>query len=114
MIGVIEPWMEWMGVLYLSPILLIKSKFNFKPFAPSENLEISFRKISAETIPSGLSHPNKAIYLVKFPLNYPQLVCCRKSQSGLASPLTFFLIIRINLTLLVWHWMLRVSLVNVI
>ena len=34
-VSVIEPWVELVGVLYLPSILLMKSKFHFKRFAPS-------------------------------------------------------------------------------
>ena len=34
-VRVIEPWAEWVGVLYLPTILLMKSKFHFMRFAPS-------------------------------------------------------------------------------
>ena len=34
-VRVIEPWVEWLGLLYLPSILLMKSKFHFKRFVPS-------------------------------------------------------------------------------
>ena len=34
-VSVTEPWVELVGVLYLPSILLMKSKFHFKRFAPS-------------------------------------------------------------------------------
>ena len=34
-VSVIEPWVEWVGVLYLPSILLMKSKFHFSRFVPS-------------------------------------------------------------------------------
>ena len=34
-VSVKEPWVEWLGVLYLPSILLMKSKFHFRCFAHS-------------------------------------------------------------------------------
>ena len=34
-IRIMEPMVEWVGVLYLPSILLMKYKFNFRRFAPS-------------------------------------------------------------------------------
>ena len=109
-VSVIELWVELLAGSITFSFFFYSWSLNFISGA-SRPLPV---KSQVGIIPNVWSYPNKAIYLAKFPLNYPQLVCCRKSQKWSFQSTDRFLIYQVKLTLLAGLWMLRLSLLNVL
>ena len=92
-----QSWADWLSLLYLTSILLMKSKSHLISY----NTEC-------------LKLPKQNYLPSKFPQNHPQLVCCRNSQKWSCLTTDLFLIFQGNLILLNWLWMLRLPLASIL